>query len=84
MENVSSSFGPQMAVGAQQHARFVLRLRQVIVIERGGAVIHAVVRAPDLEIGLDRNDDEVVLRIAEYGALGLGHADHFERQAFER
>ena len=44
-------------------------------------VAHAVARAVDFEVGLDRNDDEVVLRLAEDGAFGLGHADDLERKA---
>ena len=46
--------------------------------------IHAAARSPDLEVGLDRNDHEIVLRLAEDGTFGFGDADHLERQAIHR
>ena len=48
MAKVSSCLGPQVAVGAQQHAGLLLRLHQVVVIDGQGGVIHAVVRAPQI------------------------------------
>ena len=46
-------------------------------------IAHAVARAPDLEIRLDRDHHEVVLRLPEDRPLRLRDADHFERNAFD-
>ncbi len=74
--------GPQMAVGAQQHARFVLRFHQVLLVDGFGDQADSVVRAVGLEVALDGNHHEVVLRVAEHAAQRLGDADHFVRIAF--
>ena len=61
----------------------VLRLHQMVLIDGRGRVVHAAARAVDLEVRLDGNDDEVVLRLAEDAALGLGDADHLKRPALD-
>src|SRR5215471_13477724 len=53
------------------------------MIERGSHIAHAVARAPDLEVRLYRHDHEVVLRLSEHGALRLGDAYHFKRDALD-
>src|ERR1022692_4221732 len=40
--------------------------------------------SPDLEVGLDGDDEEIVLRLAEYRSLSFGHTDNFEHHAFRR
>ena len=55
----------EVAVGAQQHAHLVLRLHQVVVIDGDADIVHAVAGALGLEVGLDRDHHEVVLRLAE-------------------
>ena len=84
MLKLSSWPGPQVAVGAQQHAHFVLRLGQVRLVDGLGDQADAVAAAVGLEVALDRDHDEVVLRVAEDAAQRLGHADHFVRAAFDR
>src|ERR1019366_9512361 len=76
--------GTQVPVGTQQHARFFLRLRQMIVIQRRRGEAHSAARSPYLEIGVDWNDQEIVLRLAEDRALRFGHADDFKHHAFRR
>ena len=74
----------QVAVRAQQRARFFLRLHQVIVVHRDGRIVHPAPRAPHFEECLRRNDHEVVLRLPEHRALRLRHPHHLERQPFQR
>src|SRR5262249_23161579 len=76
-------FRPEMAVRPQQHPHFLLRLKQMAVIDRGARVGHAIARSPDLEVGLNRDDDEVVLRLAEHRSLRLADTDHLERNALD-
>src|ERR1039457_5169656 len=56
----------------------------MVVVQGGGGEAHPVARAPYLEIGIDGNDQEIVLRLAEYRALRFGHADDFKLHAFRR
>ena len=68
---------PQVAVGAQQHAHFVLGLVQMRLSTRFGDDADAVAAAVRLEVALDGDHHEVVLRVAEDAAQRLRHADHF-------
>ena len=72
-----------MPAGAKQHAHLILGLLQHVLVAALGGVADAGARAVNLKIRLDRDVDETVLRLAEHAALGLGHADHGERPAFD-
>src|SRR6202030_2981613 len=72
-----------MAVRAQQDTRFVLRLQQMLMIDREAREIHAAARTPDLKICLDRNDDEVILRLPEDGSLGFRQPHDLERKTLD-
>src|SRR5260370_36668011 len=56
----------------------------MIVIQRGGGETHPVARTPDLEVRLDGNHQEIVLRLAEYRALHFRDAHYFKLHAFHR
>ncbi len=75
---------PQMAVGTEQHTHFVLRLHEMRLVDGLGEQADAGVAAVGLEIALDRDHHEVILRIAKHAAQRLGDADHLVRHAFHR
>src|SRR5579863_8181526 len=65
-----------MAAREEDHARFVFRRRHPFgaarLNEHGDGVEF---REPFLAVGPQGNHDEIVLRLPEHGALGLGHTD---------
>ena len=75
--------GPQVAVGAEQHAHFVLGLGEMLLAAGLGDHADAVAAAVGLEVAFDRDHDEVVLRVAEDAAQRFGRADHFVGAAFD-
>src|SRR5712692_7061547 len=71
-----------MPPGANQHANFILGLLEHGWVARRRGVSDALAGAVDLEVGLDRNIHETILRVAEYAALRYRYPDHRKRAAF--
>src|ERR1017187_5588416 len=72
-----------MPVTAQQHAHLVFGLGQFLLRARLDEHADAVVAAVRLEVALDRNHHEIVLRISEDAAQRFGRAHYFIRDAFD-
>ena len=70
-----------MAVRPQQHARLVLRLDQMRLVHGFGHQPDAVATPIGLEVAINGDHDEIVLRVSEDAAQGLGGAYHFIRPA---
>ena len=72
-----------MAVGAQEHAHLVLGFHQVRLVDGPGDHANAVATAVGLEVGLDGDQDEVVLGFSEDASQCLGDAHDLVRIAFD-
>src|SRR5579871_6271670 len=72
-----------MAERAQKSADLVFGLFQAIAVERHEVVLNPDLVPVDFEVGLNRNIDEIVLRLPEDAALGFRHADHFKRKPID-
>src|SRR5450759_1822636 len=75
--------GPQVAVGAEQHAHLVCGRGQLLLRARLGDNADAVAVAVRLEVALDRDHREIVERVSEDAAQGFGSAHHFVGLAFD-
>src|SRR6266849_2255935 len=72
-----------MTIRTQQHADFVLRLHQMLLVSGFGDQLDTVARAIRLEITVDENHDKAVLRVSEHATQRLSHAHHFIWIAFD-